>query len=470
MGTTKKDKRGQRGLGRLYKRDKSGKEYKATSKIPGIFWIEYSIETNDSAGNVKKKRVRERLTDKDGVPITTLKEAKAEQLRIRAPFISGDKVEHLKKIKADLSDAERELEQAVEEANPPLKIADTWNSYVAAPNRPDSGPRTLNDYSLYFAAFEAWLKENCPDAVYLRDISSETAAQYAASLTSAEKSPGTFNKHTGFLKLLCKVLEKPARITKNPFSEIKRRKLKTQSRRELTIEEVYRVLDTATGDLGMLLGFGTFTGLRLGDCCTLSWGEIDLVKRVIRRVPNKNANRDTAKPVLVGIPAPLYDRLQEIPPEQRTGYLLPEYAKRYQAISTRSEVTRQIQAHFEASGIQVHKAGTGKIIKDGKKINTGKRAVVEVGFHSLRHTYVSMHAEKGTPAALIQEIVGHSNPAMTRHYTHVNEEAARRAADALDIAASPIAIEMDPERAELAVLVETADIEQVRAALELLKK
>lgn len=62
------------------------------------------------------------------------------------------------------------------------------------------------------------------------------------------------------------------------------------------------------------------------------------------------------------------------------------------------------------------KAGTGK--------GTGKRAVIAVGFHSLRHTYVSLHAERGTPAAMIQNIVGHSNLAMTRHYTHVNTELA----------------------------------------------
>ena len=295
MDVQKKTKRGQRGLGRLYKRDKSGKEHKATSKTPGIFWIEYNIETKDSAGNVKKKRVRERLTDADGMPITAIKEAKAEQLRIRAPFISGDKVEHLKKIKADLSDAERELEQAVEEANPPLKIADAWNSYANASNRPDSGPRTLNDYSLYCTAFKAWLKKNHPDAVYMRDVTPEIAGEYAASITGAGKSPGTFNKHIGFLKLLFTVLETPARIVKNPFGSIKRRKLKTQSRRELTIEELYNILDKATGDLALLLGLGTFTGLRLGDCCTLKWSEVDLIRQIIRRIPNKTASRDTAK-------------------------------------------------------------------------------------------------------------------------------------------------------------------------------
>jgi integrase len=457
MSNDKRTTRSQRGLGRLYKRDRNGKEQKATSKVPGIFWIDYFLDTTDKVtGLPKRKRVREKLTDPDGKLVTTLKAAKVEQLRIRAPFISGDKVEHLKKIKADLQEAEQGYDIALDEANPPLKVVDAWNAYKDATNRPDSGERTLKDYSLYYSAFLAWLNSNHPGIVYMRDVSSKVAGQYAANMTRAGKSPGTYNKHTGFLKLLYKVLEEQARTIRNPFGQITRRKLKTQSRRELTTEELYKALDAASGDLALLLGLGTFTGLRLGDCCTLRWGEIDLVKKVIRRIPNKTANRDSSKPVLIGIPDVLLNHLLDIPLGSRTGYLLPDYAERYLSLRTRSEITRQVQAHFEACGIQTHKAGTGK--------GTGKRAVVEVGFHSLRHTFVSMHAERGTPAAMIQKIVGHSNPAMTRHYTHVNADAARRVANVLDAPTTSITEEtQEPERIRLKELADSLPIETIKA-------
>lgn len=58
--------------------------------------------------------------------------------------------------------------------------------------------------------------------------------------------------------------------------------------------------------------------------------------------------------------------------------------------------------------------------------------MIEVGFHSLRHTYISLHAERGTSQAVIQANVGHGSPAMTAHYTHIGEDAARQAATALD--------------------------------------
>ena len=149
-------------------------------------------------------------------------------------------------------------------------------------------------------------------------------------------------------------------------------------------------------------------------------------------------------------------------------------ARRYNKYSLRPGITKQIRKHFEACGIQCHKDGTGKKVIGGEVIKTGKRAVVEVGFHSLRHTYVSLHAERGTPAAIIQGNVGHGSPAMTAHYTHISDSAAVEVAQVLDFT-SPTdqdapQVTQDPERAKLAELSATADIQKVREALALLTK
>ena len=71
------------------------------------------------------------------------------------------------------------------------------------------------------------------------------------------------------------------------------------------------------------------------------------------------------------------------------------------------------------AGIRVHKEGTGK--------GTGRRAVVEVGFHSFRHTWVTTSAEAGVDPATVRAIVGWGSPAMERVYTHVSEEHLRSA-------------------------------------------
>jgi len=164
-----------------------------------------------------------------------------------------------------------------------------------------------------------------------------------------------------------------------------------------------------------LLALGIYSGLRLGDCATLRWGEVDLPRGMIRRIPNKTARRNP-KPVIVPIHPILRDLLAVTPLSKRTEYVLPEMAALY--ASSVCAVTDRVQHHLKTCGITLHKPGTGK---------DGKRAVIEVGFHSLRHTFVSLCRESNAPLAVVESIVGHSNPAMTRHYTHVGELAAGRA-------------------------------------------
>ena len=109
---------------------------------------------------------------------------------------------------------------------------------------------------------------------------------------------------------------------------------------------------------------------------------------------------------------------------------MPEIASTYR--HDPSALTKRIQGHMEACGVRTQVEGTGFVKvkgENGKETwkHTGKRAVVEVGFHSLRHTFVSLCREAGAPLAVVEAIVGHSNPAMTRHYTHTGEAAARSA-------------------------------------------
>lgn len=444
-----------KGMGYLYKRDTTGKEVPANSKRAGTFWIAY----RDSTG----KKVKQRL-EHNGMPITDYATAQQEQLRLRAPYLTGSRIEVLKVVEADLLRLEKQQSMETDKANPPLALANAWEAYVAAPNRPECGAGTLAGYKTACMRFIAWLAEHYPQAIYMRDVTEEIAAEHMQAMRQNKWTANTYNKHLGFMRLLYRVLEKPARITANPFAAIMRRKLTTNSRRELTIDELHRIITSATGEMRLLLEIGTFTGLRLGDCCTLRWEEIDLARRIIRRKPNKTLHSSGAE-VVVGVPNVLYMALDAVPYEQRSGFVLPNMAARYQDKNGRSYLCRAIQVHFEECGIQTHANGTGCKChyEGGKKVyDTQQRAVVLVGFHSLRHTYASLHAASGTPAVLIQGNLGHSSPGMTEHYTHVSDDTARRVAAALDLpqitaAAAQIDVEQDKLRQQLLHVVNKAD-------------
>ena len=77
------------------------------------------------------------------------------------------------------------------------------------------------------------------------------------------------------------------------------------------------------------------------------------------------------------------------------------------------------------------------------------------------------------PLSVVQSIVGHMSPEMTKHYSaHATIEEKRRGMERLSFFAQdalPAAV-VEPERTELRGLIDTLPIEQVREMLELCKR
>jgi integrase len=64
----------------------------------------------------------------------------------------------------------------------------------------------------------------------------------------------------------------------------------------------------------------------------------------------------------------------------------------------------------------------------------------EVTFHSLRHTATSLLKNAGVSEAVARDIIGHESAAISRHYTHIDEDSKRKALSKLpDITALPSA-------------------------------
>lgn len=377
------------------------------------FYVSWKVE-----GKVFTKALR----DEGGNAITSKREAEEARERLMAPFAVADEATALESIAAKLEGRKAELAAFENEKNPPLPIAKAWPTFLASPNRPDSGPETLYQYECQWQAFADWMAEKHADKPTLRDVSKSIAEEYAGTLNHGRFSANTYNKHLNLLTLVFRVVKDKAKLSVNPWESpkrggfIQRKRIVTQSRRELTIDELRKVCGTAEGDLRILLALGAYTGMRLGDCSTLRWAEVDLPRNIIRRIPNKTARRNP-KPVLVPVHPVLRDMLNVIPTKNRGEYVLPKTAEVY--LRRSDMVTDMVRQHFEACGIKPHKTGTGGANE--------KRAVVEAGFHSLRHTFVSICRSADVPLSVVESIVGHSSPAMTQHYTHTGELAAGRA-------------------------------------------
>ncbi|MGI9069122.1 MAG: tyrosine-type recombinase/integrase [Pyrinomonadaceae bacterium] len=73
-----------------------------------------------------------------------------------------------------------------------------------------------------------------------------------------------------------------------------------------------------------------------------------------------------------------------------------------------------------------------------------REAGIKARFHDLRHTAVTTMAEAGLPDHVIMAQVGHVDPAMVKHYSHIRRQALNQAAAALQpqFPTTPSAVEM----------------------------
>jgi len=347
---------------------------------------------------------------------STIEEAEKKLAEFTDPYRTKDKIKILRELTAQLDDAKAH-EQELEDAQPALAIADCFDAYKRSTQRGDCGPATLRVYERHCNKLAKWFSQHHPDMTELRQVTPEAVNEFASDLSESLKS-GTFNQHVVFYRCLWKSLRKTARLPgDNPWEDIQKKSLVVHSRRELTVEELHRVCSTLTGEMRTLFAIGIYTGLRLGDCATLKWDNVDLARRFISVIPAKTSRHGTR--VKIPIHSTLAAMLAETPANRRKGEILPQTAKKYRD-TVGIALCAEIRDIFESCGIQTRVKDPGR-----------KRSSTEVGFHSLRHTFVSLAANAGAPFALVQSIVGHSTAEMTRHYFHENDEALKTTVDTL---------------------------------------
>jgi len=358
---------------------------------------------------VKRMVNGERIVQTTGK--TKLTDAYDERNRILNSTYLRDEKERAEAVLARVATLDQRLDKIADE-RPALPVDAAWAAYRNAPNRPDSGPRTLDGYESQFIRFTKWLSTKHPEVTELRGVTEEIAFEFAGEI-GRKLTPNSYNKYLVLLRRMWKVLYKTAALKSNPWTELENKLLATHSRRELTLEELSKVCAAVTGELRLLFAVGLYCGLRLGDAVLLKWCNIDLKRGIVMIVPQKTARRSNGKVVRI----PLHPTLLAMLTETRgsgDGYVMPELAELYQRDDT--GLVKRIRGVFEKCGIETRCTVKGY-----------SRQGVDVGFHSLRHSFVSLSANAGASLAAVQAVVGHSNPAMTRHYLHADQNVVKTA-------------------------------------------
>jgi len=274
--------------------------------------------------------------------------------------------------------------------HPGIPVTSAWSILMSHPGQNDKKERTLHSKHQIWNCFVLWLNENYPELETLSDIDRNVAVKYAKHMQSEGKSNQTYNNHRHNLRGIFKALLYPANMKENPFDVVPTLAARHISFRPFSMDELRTILQNSNSDWRKAVIIAAYTGLRFKDVCFLKWRNVDFKKNLIEIEPAKTER--FARKVHIPVHPALNRELSQIPKDSE--YVLPYMSTNYSR--------RGFQSEF--AGI-LESAGIGDS-EDGK-----------AGFHSLRHTFVTMLEESGAARHASQKLVGHGSPVMTELYS-----------------------------------------------------
>ncbi len=307
-----------------------------------------------------------------------------------------------------------------------VPINKAWKLFFSSSlRRRSTSEGTLKNYQRNWKAFNIWLESAFPAVASLSRVDVNIASEYAKHLWGTGISASTYNYHLGSLSTITKVLMHSAGLTENVWNHVARHQAQKQGKKRLYLNDMLKVLEVFSDDefkpmhkreLEMLFHIGIFTGMRLVDCVLLKWDSISFDKNLISLVPVKT--RNSHKEIRVPIHHEL--KKQFIFAGENWGYedyVLPDIAERYGRNAT--GVRKDCMKVFHYAKFETTKEAAEGIQR--------KQKVNEIGFHSLRHTFISECAGRGMLISTLSEISGDQIRTLEKYYIHLSEENIRQA-------------------------------------------
>lgn len=370
--------------------------------------------------------------------------AEAKLKEIMEPFKIQHEMERLKALESKIETREKKIAAYIDSL-PAMSIMNAFAAYRKTHEGASVTAETAKMYESQFNRLIDWVKKHYPNVKELRQISDFMAKEFFEYLDDDIKVSGnTHNKYLFLFRAMWNALmryeknktkhksaltiptaeesETFARLgEENPWNGVDSiEKVKSTPRRVLSEEELRMVLNRASGEFHTLFGLGIYTGMRLEDCACLEWSEVDFEKELIIRDPEKTKN-SSGITVTIPLHRALLKILREIPAELHQGYVVPHCAVEYR--HNRGEFCKKVNRVFDACGIQRQIRGEG-------------RAKVVVGFHSLRHSFVSYCCERSIGSCqdsleMVRQLIGHTNVKMTQHYNSSSMKSLQAVVDVL---------------------------------------
>lgn len=312
--------------------------------------------------------------------------------------------------------------QKVRYGDQAISLKDAFECYLQKPSRRQCSEKQKYAKRGYWNDFLAFMQYHFPEISLMHEVTRTQAEQYISYLRKNGRftrevangtkasyqaqtalSGRTVNVYHTTLKSVFEHLREDAGLDNNPF-HFNFMENYSETREAFTLEELQLINDNMAEFVRPLFVIGLSTGLSEGDICTLRWSEIQ-GNWIIRRRRKTNALLE------IPISLPLRDFLNEQKQlNLDSEYVLPEHAQIY--LTNPSGISYRFKNFLSGIGICTT-----------RKIEGRSKSVSIKDVHSLRHTYAYLAGCYNVPLSIVQSVLGHMTPEMTRHYqAHANRK------------------------------------------------
>jgi len=238
---------------------------------------------------------------------------------------------------------------------------------------------------------------------FLTEITPKMIAEYKVKRREEGASPRSLNYELVLMGHAFNLAMKEWELVNdNPVRKVAKEKVRNQVERWLTAEEEKRLLAAAPAWLQEIILFAIHTGFRQSEILDLKWSQVDLTRRTVTILEQKNGSVDT------------------LPMNQTAMSILMK------RLAAKSEGCDYVFP--SRNGKRIMKRNLFRAFQEA----TVKAEIAHFRFHDLRHTFATRLVQNGVDLYTVQKLGRWKHTAMVGRYAHHFTESLRPGIEAID--------------------------------------